>query len=635
MISPAKLDKLPNDVLYLVEELQGQLISDVCRRVSKANYLTPSAQWQLYKANELRLSAKEINKRIAKQLGRREKAIEELYTDTIKEALKEDADIFRTAAQMGKMPAGTGARIDKYFRSAALSQLLAKGMKNSSGAMRNLCNSLASETNRTLSDAMDLAHLKVISGAYSYNDAIFSAVQELVKKGLTEVTYPSGRRSQVDVCVRRAVLSSVNKACCDVQLDLANELGSRYVEVSSHFGARPSHAEWQGQIYSLKKGDPKYPYFYDATGYGTGDGLGGWNCRHNFFPYFEGIDTPFHTPDFTKEENNAYYALTQKQRAYERAVRDSKRQLAAVDGARNAEGIDPQLKAKLDADFERRAVTLKVREERLDKFIKDNDLPRDNARVRTAGFGKSVSQKAVWAVKKANTPLTSGVKGGTMESELGKFKKFVYANDTITKDYAAVLIDKFSHGRTLGKKAFMKYVPENSVGDFTFLGTPNYNLVSKKISLNYLDDIANGRGPGATWFHEHGHMIDDLAGTLSDDKQFLDILRSDVNAYQMKTIRKFKIQDLAKANEIISGELGDFRTQSAVSDIFSAITHNEVRGCGFHENGYWDGNPLNVTAEPFAHMFEAQFDRQRHAEMKKYFPNALNYFEKKLERAIK
>ncbi|MGN0642252.1 MAG: phage minor capsid protein [Huintestinicola sp.] len=255
-----------------------------------------------------------------------------------------------------------------------------------------------------------------------YNEAIYSAVKELTDKGITRVTYPSGRHDNVDVCVRRAVLSSVNKSCCDIQLDLANEVGSRYVEVSAHFGARPSHAEWQGQIYSLVKGDPKYPYFYEATGYGTGDGLGGWNCRHNFFPYFDGIDTPYHTPEFSKTENNEYYALTQKQRAYERAVRDSKRQLAALDGARQA-AEDPALRAKLDSDFARRSVTLKNREERLDSFIRDNNLQRDNSRVRVAGFGKSVSQKAVWAERKFYPPngLTSGGGNGKMNDSGDEF----------------------------------------------------------------------------------------------------------------------------------------------------------------------------------------------------------------------
>lgn len=394
MISPAKLDKLPTEVVELIGELQDDIIRDVCRRLTKADYLTPTAEWQLYKANQLRLSYDEVNRRIARQLKVREKKVRELYTDTVKQALKEDADIYRIAAAQGKLSNNTGTKIDKYFRSAAFSQLLSKGLKNSRNGIRNLCNSMAAQVNRQLSDAMDLAHLKVISGAYSYNEAIYAAVKELTEKGITRVEYPKGHKDNIDVCVRRAVLSSVNKSCCDIQLDLAKEVGSRYVEVSSHIGACPSHAEWQGQIYCLERGDPKYPYFYDATGYGTGEGLGGWNCRHNFFPYFEGIDTPYHSPDFSKTENNEYYALTQKQRGYERAVRESKRQLAALDGARQS-ADSPELKAKLDRDFARRSVTLKNREARLENFIKDNNLQRDNARVRVVGFGKSVSQKAI------------------------------------------------------------------------------------------------------------------------------------------------------------------------------------------------------------------------------------------------
>ena len=41
-----------------------------------------------------------------------------------------------------------------------------------------------------------------------------------------------------------------------------------------------------------------------------------------------------------------------------------------------------------------------------------------------------------------------------------------------------------------------------------------------------------------------------------------------------------------------------------------------------------------LTSEAFAHMFEAQFDETRYNEMKKYFPNALEYFEKKMKEAL-
>lgn len=61
------------------------------------------------------------------------------------------------------------------------------------------------------------------------------------------------------------------------------------MEVTAHSGARPEHAEWQGKIYSRSGKSKKYPSLVKVTGYGTGPGLGGWNCRHSMFPYYEGM----------------------------------------------------------------------------------------------------------------------------------------------------------------------------------------------------------------------------------------------------------------------------------------------------------------------------------------------------------
>lgn len=398
-LSPNRLDKLPEPVVQLMSRLQDEIISDLCRRVSKANYLTPTAQWQLYKANQLTLSSREVKKRIAAKLKVSEKAVKELYTDAVKTAISEDEEIYKAAAAEGILSDSYRERITRYTRSKAFSDALSRGLKNTNGLLRNLTNSAAAAASRQLSDALDLAYLKTSSGAFSYQDAIFDAVKKLGADGIRCVSYASGRTDQVDVAVRRAVITGIGKTCCDMQLDLAKEMDCGLVEVTSHLGARPSHAEWQGQIYSLKKGHPKYPYFYDATGYGTGDGLGGWNCRHSFFPYFEGLSATANAPTFSKAENLEEYKNTQKQRSYERSIRKSKRELAALDGARSA-ASDPALKAKLDREFERKSVTLKNREARLAEHLKATGLLPDNSRVRVDGFGRSVSQKAVWANKK-------------------------------------------------------------------------------------------------------------------------------------------------------------------------------------------------------------------------------------------
>lgn len=67
--------------------------------------------------------------------------------------------------------------------------------------------------------------------------------------------------------------------------------------MTAHAGARLEHAEWQGKVYSRSGKSKKYPSLVDKTGYGTGPGLGGWNCRHSMFPFFENISKRSYTDE--------------------------------------------------------------------------------------------------------------------------------------------------------------------------------------------------------------------------------------------------------------------------------------------------------------------------------------------------
>lgn len=427
MLTPSQLDKLPEPMIQLMSELQDEIISDICRRLTKAQLMTPTAEWQLWKANQLTLSSREVKRRIASKLKVSEKQLKSIYTDAVKTAIREDEVIYKAAIAEGILSDNYRDKLTNYTRSKAFSNVLQRGLKNTNGLMRNLTNSAAAAANRQLSDALDLAYLKVTSGAFTVEQAVFDAVKKLGADGIKCVSYDSGRTDQLDVAVRRAVVTGIGKTCCDMQLDLAKEMDCQLVEVSSHLGARPSHAEWQGQIYSLVKGHPKYPYFYDATGYGTGDGLGGWNCRHSFFPYFEGLSVAANAPDFSKEENAQVYADTQKQRAYERSIRKSKRELAALDGARTATE-DPVLKAKLDREFERKSVTLKNREARLNEHLKATGLLPDSSRVRVDGFGKSVSQKAYYTANKSYTKYMHQLGIENPPKTIALFNEMMYNN---------------------------------------------------------------------------------------------------------------------------------------------------------------------------------------------------------------
>lgn len=403
MLTPKYLEALPQPMIQLYSRLENEIIEDVAKRISKANFLTPTAEWRLYKAEQLRLSSKQITAKLARLTGKSEKEIRFLYTAALKEALKNDEKIYRAAINEGYLSEDKNGVLNSYFGSVAFSNALKAGLQNTNGLMRNLCNSAAASANRLLSDELDLAFMKVTSGAFTMDEAVFSAVKRLGSSGLTVVNYASGRKDKVDVAVRRAVLTGIGQAAANVQLGLAADMGCDLVEVTAHLGARPTHQVWQGRIFSLSGKHPKYPEFRSSTGYGTGDGLCGWNCRHNFYPFFEGLSKPVGVP-FTKEENDKVYRDTQKQRAYERAIRQSKRELAALDASRSA-ASDDALKQKLDREFQRKAVVLKRREAKLAEHLRASGLLPDNSRVRVDGFGRSVSGKAVWAERKYRSGL--------------------------------------------------------------------------------------------------------------------------------------------------------------------------------------------------------------------------------------
>lgn len=166
------------------------------------------------------------------------------------------------------------------------------------------------------------------------------AVRTLSDAGIETVDYKSGVKTTIDAAVRRHIVSQVSQAKAQILSDRCDEYDQDLVFVSAHFGARPSHAIWQGKVYSRSGTSSKYPSLDEGTGYsGTGpfgslgDRLCGVNCQHEMVPYMPGLSQ---LPDlsFEKEQkrygmtSDEYYKATQKQRALERKVRKYKRRIA-------------------------------------------------------------------------------------------------------------------------------------------------------------------------------------------------------------------------------------------------------------------------------------------------------------------
>ena len=130
--------------------------------------------------------------------------------------------------------------------------------------------------------------MNVQSGAFDYDTSMKDAADELAKRGITTVQYENGRpvTRSIESAVRMNILTSVNQTAANQTLSNAEELGVEKFEVSAHIGARPEHEAWQGKIYTKKE-------LYSVCGLGSVTGICGINCKHSFYPYFEGMENHY------------------------------------------------------------------------------------------------------------------------------------------------------------------------------------------------------------------------------------------------------------------------------------------------------------------------------------------------------
>ena len=222
-----------------------------------------------------------------------------------------------------------------------------------------------------------------VEGGDSPRRAIGDAVSRLSKLGMTTIDYKSGVSTPVDAALRRHLVTQANQARNDVLWRRMDEWGCDLVYTTAHYGARPTHAVWQGRVFSRSGRSAKYPALVEATGYGTAAGLCGVNCRHRMVPYVEGASKLPDT-DYSEQErltgmtSDEYYAATQAQRRMEARVREAKREVAIGQAA--------------GADVTAARVRLGELQGRLRDHCRANHLRRDYERERAYGLPGGMSQ---------------------------------------------------------------------------------------------------------------------------------------------------------------------------------------------------------------------------------------------------
>ena len=396
MLTPEQLAHCADDIINLYSQLEEEIVRDIARRIVKTGTMTDTGIWQAQHMQELGTLHSDVLSSVAKYSDKTESELKKLFEDASIKATEYDNEIYRR----------NGLNPKSLKVSDTQMQLLEAGYKKTHGNLSNLTLTTAVSSQTSFINACSLAELKASSGAFSPQQAIADAIKQVAQDGAF-VIYPSGHRDRLDVAVRRNVMTGIGQTTGEICIANARELGCDLMEITAHAGARPSHSAWQGQIVSLS-GRKGYLSLSDI-GYGTGDGFKGWNCRHDWYPYFEGSSRMYSAKDikeldaknieFPDGSMHTLYEAEQQQRAFERKIRQTKRTLNACDEAINNLS-DKELLQKLDNEFSKYSIKLKRQESELNNFCDKTGLLKDNARSQAYGFSRSTAQKAVSSAKK-------------------------------------------------------------------------------------------------------------------------------------------------------------------------------------------------------------------------------------------
>ena len=347
---PSLLEALPEEIAELFRGLEDTLLADICSRL-KTGTVGETTVLDIKALRSHGIDLKEIEKAISETSGISEKKLKKLLEEVVEKNQQYYNEVI-TLADVTKPEALVNASDIDAIKRQTLQEM--RNIKRTMAFVVDAGRTIL-KPQKALTWALDTALLQVQSGAVSYNTAIANAVKQLADSGLRMVDYESGRSDQVDVAARRAVMTGVNQINQKYAEQSTEYLETDLVETSAHIGARnignvpENHEMWQGKWYRWSEkpqtSTGEYPDFIETTGYGTGAGLGGWNCRHTFYPVVEGVSEATYSQadlDAMKGENRKFkfdgqeydgYTATQEQRSIERTIRKLKREETAYNAA--------------------------------------------------------------------------------------------------------------------------------------------------------------------------------------------------------------------------------------------------------------------------------------------------------------
>lgn len=344
--TPELLDALPEELAELFRGLEDTLLEGICVRLKATDQLNEVTVESIRALRSHGIALDDIKKAVSTTTGTAKERLDDLLNDVI----SRNQQYYTEAIDLAGL-----TQPDAFVASAEINAIREQCQREIGNITRSM--GFLVDNGRTMMEpagayqwALDNAALQIQSGAVSYDSAVSAAVKQLAGSGLKTVDYESRHTDQVDVAVRRAVMTGLNQLNRKFSEQAMEHLKTDLVEVSAHAGARDTgvgyqnHKAWQGKVYRWDKfasqypagSAERYPDFETTCGYGDVQGILGANCRHSWGPFVEGLMERTYTDEelariddglgceFDGRQYTAYEA-TQMQRRLERQIRKQTR----------------------------------------------------------------------------------------------------------------------------------------------------------------------------------------------------------------------------------------------------------------------------------------------------------------------
>ncbi len=401
MLTPEELLAIVETMHPLIDELNTWITADLIKRLMARlergeTFFTATDDWQVQVYQEAGGHLEALQRELARWTKLADREIKSIFEDAGIKALTRDSAFY----------AARGLEGFPITQSEGMLRLLEDSYRRTAGTVENFTRTTATASQQRFIKLLDKAHFLVNSGAVSYTRAVEETVKELASEQ-TKVHYPSGHVDTIETAVLRAVRTGVGQASGNMAIEGMIERDWDIILVSAHLGARygdggenpGNHFWWQGKFYSHTGRTPGLPDFVKCTGYGSGEGLCGWNCRHNFGPG----DLEFNPyKSYDSEENKRVYDLSQKQRSMEARIRRTKAKMAGL------------REAGMDDEYNKAARLLERQNTAYQEFCRENDLRPLMERIQVAKWSREDARRSVMAavskdsLKNASSRVTIG-----------------------------------------------------------------------------------------------------------------------------------------------------------------------------------------------------------------------------------